>query len=557
MISRRTKAQQLEVMGQLSLMPGFQAVDKRQILTDKLQQLLACTQTTKSSQTSLRDSTSEGKVLEPFWNELCEVLSQLLSLPTKIDYAVSGLTSSNGSASYTAQKSWFCSKTTLVPKGNWLKIFSLSCTCSVVDYTGLENTSNKLKKTQKFKQSSRHQSAKVSPNVSNKIRVYPDLGLKKIWWSWMSACRYVYNQAIAALKDNGIAHYRQLAQEYRQQHKLQTGKHGATDSQFFRNLIMNSDLPEWVQNSPCHIRQNAIEDAWDAHCQALANAGSSSFRSFKLPSQSIKFNPSNFSQGTWYPQKVKGLSYKASEPIPVECLYGTQLVKQRDRWYAVIPEVKVLEPSESTGVIALDPGVRSFLTGYDGTKLTEIANGDIGRIYRLCQHLDKLISRASKAKSSIKRRMLKAANRMRFRIRNLVDEIHHQVARWLVNNYKLIMLPTFETSNMVRRATRKIGSKSVRAMMNWSHFRFKSHLKQLAARHNVIVLDVDESYTSKTCSQCGCLHASLGGNKTFKCSNCGIIVDRDWNGVFNIMLKTLRDSAFAVSDDGIAFVDQL
>lgn len=219
---------------------------------------------------------------------------------------------------------------------------------------------------------------------------------------------------------------------------------------------MGSDLPEWVKETPCHIRQNAIEDAWDAHRQALANGGEAKFKSFRKPTHAIKFNPEDFGRGTWYSNKAKGMTFKSSSPMPDECPYGTQLVKQRNRWYAIIPEVVAPELTESNAVIALDPGVRSFLTGYDGRTISEIAAGDIGRIYRLCQHLDDLISCSTKVKSRQRRRMRKAANRMRFKIRNLVDELHHKVARWLVDNYKVIFLPTFETSQMVPKKSRKI-----------------------------------------------------------------------------------------------------
>lgn len=94
-------------------------------------------------------------------------------------------------------------------------------------------------------------------------------------------------------------------------------------------------------------------------------------------------------------------------------------------------------------------------------------------------------------------------------------------------------------------------------MMTWSHFRFKEHLKQLALRHGVIVVDTNEAYTSKTCTNCGHIHTKLGGSKIFKCPECGHIIDRDWAGARNNMLRARRDSAFVVSDDGIALVDRL
>ncbi|MDT9252576.1 MULTISPECIES: DUF4005 domain-containing protein, partial [unclassified Limnospira] len=78
---------------------------------------------------------------------------------------------------------------------------------------------------------------------------------------------------------------------------------------------MQSDLPQWVKETPCQIRQNAIFDAY----QAYTASRDAKFRSIRNPRQTIKFNDSNFTKGTWYSQLTKTLSFKASEPVPVRC----------------------------------------------------------------------------------------------------------------------------------------------------------------------------------------------------------------------------------------------
>ena len=127
-------------------------------------------------------------------------------------------------------------------------------------------------------------------------------------------------------------------------------------------------------------------------------------------------------------------------------------------------------------VVALDPGIRTFLTWFSETDAGQIGKHDFGRIQRLCHHLDQLISRTAKAGSRKRRNMRKAADRMRVRITNLINELHHQAARFLVDNFDLILLPTFETSDMVQRGKRKIRSKSVRSMLTFAHYRFQQFL---------------------------------------------------------------------------------
>ncbi|KAL6077437.1 Nose resistant to fluoxetine protein 6 [Balamuthia mandrillaris] len=119
-------------------------------------------------------------------------------------------------------------------------------------------------------------------------------------------------------------------------------------------------------------------------------------------------------------------------------------------------------------VVAVDPGVRTFGTCYVAPegKAYEWGRIDIGRIYRICHYLDDLQSRWSQpgVKARQRYRMRRAAARMRECIRNLVDEVHKKMALWLVKKHDLVLLPKFDTSNMVlRRSGRRITSKTARA----------------------------------------------------------------------------------------------
>ena len=53
------------------------------------------------------------------------------------------------------------------------------------------------------------------------------------------------------------------------------------------------------------------------------------------------------------------------------------------------------------------------------------------------------------------------------------DSHHKKLTKWLVSNYETILLPKFETSDMVTRGQRRIGSKTARQMLTWSHYRFQ------------------------------------------------------------------------------------
>ena len=58
--------------------------------------------------------------------------------------------------------------------------------------------------------------------------------------------------------------------------------------------------------------------------------------------------------------------------------------------------------------------------------------------------------------------------------------------------------------------------------------------------YGVDVVVAGEEYTSKTCTNCGNIHGSLGGAKEYRCSACGIRYDRDGGGSRNIFIKNLE-----------------
>ncbi|KAL6074324.1 Transposase [Balamuthia mandrillaris] len=103
---------------------------------------------------------------------------------------------------------------------------------------------------------------------------------------------------------------------------------------------------------------------------------------------------------------------------------------------------------------------------------------------------------------------------------------------------------------MVRRGHRRIGSRTARAMLTWSHYRFRQRLLNKAQQFpSCTVCLCDEEYTSKTCGKCGQVHHQLGGNKTFRCPQpeCGYQADRDANAARNILIRFFTLQALTTS----------
>jgi putative transposase len=64
-------------------------------------------------------------------------------------------------------------------------------------------------------------------------------------------------------------------------------------------------------------------------------------------------------------------------------------------------------------------------------------------------------------------------------------------------------------------------------------------LEYKCVSQNVHFKYVDESYTSKTCSECSYYDKNLGSSKIYICKECPNIMERDINGARNIYIKSL------------------
>lgn len=340
-------------------------------------------------------------------------------------------------------------------------------------------------------------------------------------------------------------------------------------SKYIKNENFKDESMKWVLETPFDVRDGAMLDIIDAYTSNIAKWKKNSNHRFDLKykskhaaSDSIRVYDKHYSNGgKIFPTFWKGASpyLKGYERLPENLGYDTRLqrTKRGEFYLCVLSPLDPPHPESSydsqgldnvPNVISLDPGVRTFTTGYcpDG-RVMECGNKDARRIVRLCHALDDLQSRwsAPDVRHRKRYRMRRAGARIRKKIRNLVDDLHCKLVKWLVLNFELVLLPKFPTQQMATKR-RKDGSyrvirrSTVRSMMTWSHYRFQQRLLNKTREYSRCRVKIcDEDYTSKTCGNCGCIHWKLGGNKVFKCPSCGVVLDRDVNGARNILLRYL------------------
>jgi putative transposase len=456
------------------------------------------------------------------------------------------------------KSSWFkaCGKTVTGPPGSVISLDSdLLDSWLMTTDGGAAQVDNKSLVTKKQRTESNKGTAWVK---TRKIRVYPANDAQHtLLPKWFGTARWTYNQCLKALQEEKSV--------------FKPNRSGGLREAVVNdgNYILENT---WVLDTPRDIRAGAYQDLLDAYTSNYAkrkknpgHAFTMSFRSRKSAQERLYIDRRRYHKGIIYPKTFGSVPLRSTEPLPERLDHDASLIRTRLGHYYLCLTVDVKRddnqvPSDTPPrVAAIDPGVRTPHTLYDPSgKLIEFGKNDIGHLYRLCHHLDCLRSEIDLlpkrcAHPDLKRYVHRKRWRIRRawlhgsqRIRNLVDDYHKKVVHFLVTRYDVVLLPALETSRLVLRKARKLTNKAARAMVTWSHYRFRQRLLWKSRTTGCKVVVCGEAYTSKTCGRCGWLHDKLGGSKVFKCGQCGLEVDRDANGARNILLKNASRFGFRV-----------
>jgi putative transposase len=530
---------------------GSPPKNKRKISKDKLPLCKKGFRSISSLKTSDQGSIGNGKGLKPFWNRRTSIMSKKLWLSTKTDCVDLPLNCSNPFSRHTMSDSWFLTKRMGSQRmKNLQKISCLSLPSIPVDHMEQddiletkENTSHLESKIQGGKKRKPH---RIETHVTRtrKYRLFPDSEQKTTLKQFFGVTRKTYNMAIEYLNQT---------QEKFNKKRLR--------NEVIKRPKGKDPLPDYMTKVPYSVRDGALRDI-EAHFKScFTNKKKGNIKKFKMGFKHRKRSDTIHIRRPFSKKDPRIFFIKTFGDKPMVKMKDFKVPEadcsiHKDRvgkfWLLVPTQVPIQTVDDREPVISLDPGVRTFMTGYDphGMILEYGKEACYKITTKLLRH-DML--RKKRDLRGCKRKSMKitqAMNRLSLKITNLVKEMHHKVALHLCSNYKVIILPVFESRKMSEKRSRKIGKKTVRVMQQLSHFSFREYLKAKCEEYKTDLVLVTEEYTSKTCGKCGHLHWKLGSNKTFNCSSptCNYKADRDVNGARNILLKTINSGTSLLRD---------
>lgn len=375
--------------------------------------------------------------------------------------------------------------------------------------------------------------------------------------TWAGTARYVYNKCLNLTKlDPTLRNnkgYRKICKE-----NITKKNNNIVKTKIEANKFKHS-IYDWELKTPKDIRKGALRDIKKAYTTAFANLKNGNINTFGLNNRTKKNGkeqsmeiPNSSIKLIKKKNKVIGLKIYSDyikDPIKIHknSLHGInlnkidhycRLKKENNNWYLCIPfKANPIENANKLDVCAIDPNIRKFITVYSEGVYTEIDHVSTRKkyIHKFYDRLDSL--KAAREKKLIKS---KAYNRKRCKLQNklnnYINELHYKTIKYLTTNYSYILMPSFETQDMI--GAKYLPDITKRDMNALAFYKFTQRLKHKAdlLKHCDVKI-VNEAYTSQTCGYWDCGILTKSADETHACIGCKRKYDRDVNSSRNIRLK--------------------
>ena len=253
--------------------------------------------------------------------------------------------------------------------------------------------------------------------------------------------------------------------------------------------------------------------------------------------------------------KIKGKVKTVVSRNPKGMLVSATVTKSRSgKWFVSLRyEQNVKAPvfpetiGEMANPIGVDLGIKDLAITSEGQVFENIKHA-----YKAKQKiakLDKLLSRKREQAKKDGRKLSECKNyqknkvkraRAYEKVKNQRLDVLHKVTTELIKNHDFIAVEDLSSSNLMKNHSLAF------AISDASWCTFIAMLQYKAERKGSIVQFIDRFYAStQTCSQCDAKTGPRGAAelnvRTWTCSNCGYIHDRDVNAATNILYQGIEE----------------
>jgi len=355
-----------------------------------------------------------------------------------------------------------------------------------------------------------------------KIYLLPDKKQKELLLLMMEGYRKMYNIGLKKIKTTKQFNF----------YKLRT------------SLKLDKKKINKIYKTPTHCLDDAIKLILSNYKSALTNLRNKNISHFKinfwkegkqnkiLGVEQIYFKKNHIFKNLLKDQ-LKNTSNFEYDKISCDSkiiYYGNQ-----DRFVLLIPIKTVVEkPHNKNNFIGIDLGLRTFISGLSKNKSYEIGTNCCGNIVKDFNKIKK-IGLEKKIPNKIKEKKI---NKINQKLMNKIDDLHWKSIKFITSNFSTVVIGKLSTKGITKKDG-VLSKEQRRICYKLKYYQYLQRLENKCNLKKIKIKIIDESYTSKTCSNCGFVKKNLGGNKVYNCNKCKYLDDRDLNACRNIIYKTL------------------
>lgn len=200
-----------------------------------------------------------------------------------------------------------------------------------------------------------------------------------------------------------------------------------------------------------------------------------------------------------------------------------------ERWFVSLNVGLYQEPHfcESQAVVGVDLGVSRLATLSNGEKI-EGSKPLKERLNKL-KRLQRQMSRKQKG-SNNRDKARKRVAKLHYRISCIRQDTLHKLTSYLSNKFAAIAIEDLNIKGMMSNHT------LARSIADMGFYEFRRQIEYKAQLRSNHIKVVDRWFpSSKRCSRCHAINDSITLNdRIFKCSQCGLEMDREFNAAVNL-----------------------
>jgi putative transposase len=215
----------------------------------------------------------------------------------------------------------------------------------------------------------------------------------------------------------------------------------------------------------------------------------------------------------------------------------------RGHYYASFVAEQPEEATTSEQVMAFDLGIKTLATGVD-TRGKVYHVGGFKGVQWYNKQLDKLRSKRDRCKkkshrySYLSKVYKRVSEQKRRKKQDSLHKASHLIAHKLVAS--TVVIGELSQTQMVTKQHQERNKHLNRSVFNeWGLYTFVHMLVYKCQLYGKALVFLDERNTSKQCSGCGHLQAMPLWKRTYRCTECGLVMDRDENSAQNILARFL------------------